>query len=366
MDSLTHIALGAVTGEALAGRSLGKKAMLIGALAQSLPDIDFVTSFWLPPAQYLLAHRGFSHSLLFAVLAALLLAAVAVRWSRQLTFLKWSIFLGTEILMHLAIDVMNVYGIGLWEPFSHHRYSLNLLFVADPLFTLWPCIALIGLVVSHRQHQGRITFVRLGLIPCGIYMLAAFAMKLSIMHMATEDLRLSANNHRYFTTPAPLNIFLWYIVAEETDGFNTGYRSVFDKGPTNYTFHPRGETLLAPVQKREDVQYLKRFSQQYYVIDYTHDTLAFNDIRFGQAFGWTNPKAPFIFRYDLQQPDNNLLVIQRGRFTGWNASQLKALLLRIRGRRLVYKPAIEYMSIYKTTCLPLPRHDLNAAPNTNP
>ena len=57
MDSLTHIVLGACIGEAMLGKKLGKKAMLIGAIAQSLPDIDFVAALWLGPAENLLAHR---------------------------------------------------------------------------------------------------------------------------------------------------------------------------------------------------------------------------------------------------------------------------------------------------------------------
>ena len=40
MDSITHIALGACMGEAFLDRKLGKKAMVWGALAQSVPDID--------------------------------------------------------------------------------------------------------------------------------------------------------------------------------------------------------------------------------------------------------------------------------------------------------------------------------------
>lgn len=34
MDSLTHIALGAVIGEVYAGKALGRKAMIIGAAAK--------------------------------------------------------------------------------------------------------------------------------------------------------------------------------------------------------------------------------------------------------------------------------------------------------------------------------------------
>ena len=68
MDSITHLALGACMGEAFAGKTLGKKAMLWGALAQSIPDIDFLASFWMNTTSNLLAHRGFTHSLLFCAL----------------------------------------------------------------------------------------------------------------------------------------------------------------------------------------------------------------------------------------------------------------------------------------------------------
>jgi len=47
LDSLTHIVLGACIGEAVAGRNFGKKAMLAGALAQSIPDVDFITRLYL-------------------------------------------------------------------------------------------------------------------------------------------------------------------------------------------------------------------------------------------------------------------------------------------------------------------------------
>ena len=40
MDSLTHIALGAVIGELFTDKQFGKKAMIWGALAQSLPTVE--------------------------------------------------------------------------------------------------------------------------------------------------------------------------------------------------------------------------------------------------------------------------------------------------------------------------------------
>ena len=40
MDSITHIVLGACIGDAVLGKKLGKKGMIVGAIANSLPDAD--------------------------------------------------------------------------------------------------------------------------------------------------------------------------------------------------------------------------------------------------------------------------------------------------------------------------------------
>jgi inner membrane protein len=38
---------------------------------------------------------------------------------------------------------------------------------------------------------------------------------------------------RYFTTPAPLQNLLWYVVAGDDNGYYVGYRSLLDKKKGN-------------------------------------------------------------------------------------------------------------------------------------
>ncbi|MEP7144576.1 MAG: metal-dependent hydrolase, partial [Ferruginibacter sp.] len=125
MDSLTHIALGACMGEAFAGKTVGRKAMLWGALAQSIPDIDFLASLWMNTTGSLMAHRGFTHSILFCIIIAPLFSFLAERWHRphNISFKKWLLFFGSVIFVHLFIDAFNNYGVGWFEPFSHYRIS---------------------------------------------------------------------------------------------------------------------------------------------------------------------------------------------------------------------------------------------------
>ncbi|MET0462496.1 MAG: metal-dependent hydrolase, partial [Chitinophagaceae bacterium] len=145
MDSLTHIVLGACIGEAVAGKQLGKKAMLIGAIAQSIPDIDFVAAFFLSDTKDIVAHRGITHSILFVVAVSFLLARLSARIfsNRMMSPNRWLLLFGINMFVHIFIDSFNAYGTGWFEPFSSARFSFNVLYVADPLFSAWPFFAVL-------------------------------------------------------------------------------------------------------------------------------------------------------------------------------------------------------------------------------
>lgn len=335
MDSLTHIALGACMGEAFAGRQLGRKAMLWGAVAQSAPDIDFLASFWMDTSSNLLAHRGFTHSFLCWVLITPVFALLAERWHRphDIPFRKWLVFFGAAIFVHLFIDAFNNYGVGWLEPFSHKRISFHAIYVADPFFSIWPAIALCCLLVLKRYHPRRKFWVRFGLILPALYLLYCGINKWTIDRQVRQSFAVQGIPHeRYFTTPAPLQNWLWFVVAGNDSGYYTGFRSLFDRGTTmEFEYFPRNDSLLVPFRNHEDLHRLIRFSQQFYTVERWGDTVVFNDLRFGQMIGWAKPREHFVFHYFLQQPGDNKLVVQRGRFAKWNWDIFLDLLRRIRG-----------------------------------
>jgi len=335
MDSLTHIALGACMGEAFAGKQLGKKAMLWGALAQSIPDIDFIASFWMDTPSALLAHRGFTHSILFCLLITPLLALTAEKRHRphNISLKKWILFFGGVIFIHIFIDAFNNYGVGWFEPFSNYRISFNAIYVADPFFSIWPGIALIFLLILKRRSPKRKNWWRMGLIMSSVYLLYCLFNKVK-MNTDVKDIFRKQNilYTRYFTTPAPLQNWLWYVVAGSDSGYYVGYRSIFDsKKEISFQYFPRKEFLLEPVKDHEDLHKLIRFSQQFYTAEKWHDTLVINDLRFGQIIGWHDPREKFAFHYYLQDPGGNKLVVQRGRFAGWDRRSLNSFFKRMKG-----------------------------------
>jgi inner membrane protein len=335
MDTLTHIALGACIGELFTDRQFGKKALLWGALAQSIPDIDFVTAFWMSPTQQLIAHRSFTHSILFAILISFFLAVTAERFHRphNISLKKWILFIGTEVFVHLLIDAFNNYGVGWFEPFSNVRISLNAIYVADPFFSLAPGIACLVLIFVNMDHRHRIAWAKMGCTVTFVYLCYSLINKFDI---ESDVKKMAARQgivyQRHFTTPSPFNTWLWFFVLENKDGYTTGYRSVFDSSDSlQVSWHPRNEYLFGDLKNHRDISDLKLFSQGYYTVENRGDTLTFNDLRFGQEIGWYDSSQPFAFHYYITRPDENDLVVQRGRFAQWNKKTMKSFLRRIKG-----------------------------------
>jgi inner membrane protein len=323
-------------GEALLGKRIGKKAMALGALGQVLPDIDFVAALWTDPSTNLLTHRGFSHSFAFGFLLAVLMAfIVRIKWKDRVKWHEWFLFFLLEVGIHLFFDLFNTYGVGLFEPFTHARFSWDTIFVADPFFTLPYLIAFIALLFTHKMYRGRKAWWRIGILLSSLYMLYAVINKLNVTSEAKRLLKTEGISYqRVFTTPTPLNNFLWFVTAEDIRGYYIGYCSTLDgKDKTEFHFFPRNDSLLQRVKNRAEVARLIRFSEGYYTVEKWHDTLVFNDLRFGQIIGWHDPSQHFVFHYYLDQPARlNTLVVQRGRFAKWNRESFQSMLERMQGR----------------------------------
>ena len=76
MDSVTQIVLGAAVGEVVLGRKAGNRAMLWGAVAGTIPDLDVLANFVTDEMSALAFHRGLTHSIFFAVVAPFVFAAL--------------------------------------------------------------------------------------------------------------------------------------------------------------------------------------------------------------------------------------------------------------------------------------------------
>lgn len=336
MDSLTHTVLGACLGEAIAGKKLGKKAMLIGALANNLPDIDVITSLWTNPAHELLVHRGITHSILFALITSPLLAYAFLKAFKNydVSFKRWLVLIGSGLFIHILMDAFTTYGTGWFEPFSHYRVSFNTLFILDPFLSISMIIGSVVLLIVKRNaypQRKRIAYTALGIT--FLYLLTTIFIKLHVNTIIEKDLTAKNISHQEFmATPTPMNNILWYSAVKSGDNFYVGYYSIFDKNQTlKWEFFEKKDSLLAPIKNSEEVKYLMQFSKNYYCISKQDSILNFSDIRFGQIGGWYIPQAPFVFNFNLQLKKGNQLSLQQGRFKSVSSKEIGFLVDRIKG-----------------------------------
>ena len=79
MDSISQVVLGAAVGEAVLGKKIGNRAMLWGAVAGTIPDLDVIGNLFMSEIDSLAFHRGVSHSLFFALIFSFFIAYYT-RW----------------------------------------------------------------------------------------------------------------------------------------------------------------------------------------------------------------------------------------------------------------------------------------------
>lgn len=119
---LTHPAVPLAMACALADKPVSGRLLIAGIVVSILPDLDtFAFRFGIPYGAEL-GHRGFSHSLLCALILAVL-GALAAGWLRS-TRGRSFVFLFLSAASHGILDTLTNGGLGvalLW-PYSEHRY----------------------------------------------------------------------------------------------------------------------------------------------------------------------------------------------------------------------------------------------------
>jgi inner membrane protein len=169
MDNLSHTVAGLLAGELLhrslpaeadAGRHDLRRSLMLAtcALAGNFPDLDLVLTPLLPaPLGYLLHHRGHTHTVLYALPQAMLLAALLfLLWPAARRLLRQSgsaragfgLSLATGFGLHLAMDYLNSYGLHPFHPFDSGWVYGDMVFILEPVF--WVAFG-IPMVMTLRQ-----------------------------------------------------------------------------------------------------------------------------------------------------------------------------------------------------------------------
>jgi inner membrane protein len=97
-----------------------KVLMLLAVISSILPDADVLAFSFGIPYEHMLGHRGFTHSIVFAIFWAILLTLIFSKTKRIVFFIV--LFLAT--VSHGILDAMTSggKGVGFLIPFNSERY----------------------------------------------------------------------------------------------------------------------------------------------------------------------------------------------------------------------------------------------------
>lgn len=307
MDSLTQMTLGAAVGEMTLGKKVGNKAILWGAVAGTIPDLDAVFFPILNDIEKLVYHRGFSHSLVFAFLCAPILGYLISKLHRngEADWQNWTKLAFWSIITHPLLDSFTTWGTQLFLPFSDYRVAFNSIFVIDPLYTL----PFLGFVVAamffHRTAKKRRILNALGIGVSSLYLLAAVANKLyvnSVFKQAFETQNIAYSD--YITLPTPMNIILWNGIARDEQGFWQGNYSLLDRHEdVRFRFTPKNHRLLDGIRNTWEIERFRWVTGGYFTVEKQDGYVRMNDLRFGQSDAGLFGNGKYVFAYAVSRDE---------------------------------------------------------------
>lgn len=333
MDSLTQIVLGAAVGEAVLGKKVGNKAMLYGAIAGTIPDLDVLSRYFVDTVTAIEWHRGFSHSILFSIFFAPVLGWLISRIEHKQTvsWREWSWLMFWGLFTHPLLDSFTTWGTQLFWPFDI-RLAFQSIFVIDPLYTI---PFLIFLILAMRLPKGdpqRRKYNNLGLILSSVYLLIGLGLKELAYDNFVENLKeQNITYDKIETRPTPFNTILWTANIDIEDAYLIGEYSFFDTGPIVFRDYKKNHDLLGSMVKEDQIGRLIKVTKGWYTVSKKQQVLFYNDLRFGLIK--PDPLNPiYAFSYRLLPSQGRLKIEEVPKFKGDAQEVMSNLWSRIWGK----------------------------------
>ncbi|HSD15595.1 MAG TPA: metal-dependent hydrolase [Flavobacterium sp.] len=330
MDSVTQIVLGIAVAEACAGKKLQNRTFLYGAILGTIPDLDVLVGKFMDPIDAIMIHRGMSHSLLFHLFLAPILGWLITKIEKQRISFKeasWMAFLC--LFTHPLLDMCTTWGTQVLWPLPY-RYSLNCIFVIDPLYTI-PLLIFLIMVWRTKNNELRTKYVRRGLFLSTGYMLLALSIKSFALYKFEKALGdQNVSYDEIMVKPTPFNLILWNANVATKEAYLLGDYSLFDTQPITFTKYTKNPDLEIPLENNVDFKKLKISSEGWYLVDQVNGKTYFNDLRFGILND--DPKAPqFVFSYEFVRSTEGLKAVEVPKTKRDAKALLKKMFIRLKG-----------------------------------
>jgi inner membrane protein len=219
LDTLTHALSGALLARATApkdapARSLPRR-VAAGFFAAAAPDLDFVIGF-IGPVEYLVHHRGATHSILLLPLWALLYSWVLSKMLKEPG--GWRALYGVTAMAlgaHIVGDLITSFGTIILAPFSDWRAGIGTTFIID----LWLSgVIIAGLAASAIWRRTRVPAVAAFALLAGYIGFQAIQKEKALDFGAQYAASRGLAGARVTVHPRPVSAFNWTVfVSDERD-----------------------------------------------------------------------------------------------------------------------------------------------------
>jgi inner membrane protein len=205
MDLITQGILGGVCAQLAGGRILKRRSLKFGIVAGVLPDADVFVKTIKGPFAVMIYHRGFTHSLWFAFVAAPIMGYIYslfqpfYRSKKHLYALVAVFFLA--LFTHPLLDLFTSYGTQLLAPFNRTRYGLNAVAIVDPLYTV---PLLFGMILAQIWISRAVLIASITLLITTGYLFAGLWINESAQRMALANLPFEQSDLTHIFTDATL------------------------------------------------------------------------------------------------------------------------------------------------------------------
>ena len=254
MDTLTHALSGALLARATAPKDAAPRSVprrvAAGFFACAAPDLDFVIGF-AGPVEYLLTHRGVTHSLVLLPAWALLVSWILAKILREPG--GWRALYGVTALAlfaHIVGDLITSFGTMILAPLSDWRSALGTTFIIDLWFS---GIILAGLVLSAVFFKSRIPAVAASVVLAG-YVGFQYIEKQRALDLGVEYARsVAIRDARITAHPRPVSPFNWTVFVSDEETHRFAHVNLVRKEPRRYQpgdgFIARIDSPYLPVEQ---------------------------------------------------------------------------------------------------------------------
>lgn len=314
MDSITQAVLGASIGQAILGKKIGAKGAILGAIVATIPDLDIMFLPLYNSVERISIHRGFSHSILFSLIGALLIAYLLtkIKWTKEFSFYRLAVFSWLALFTHMLLDAFTAYGTQLFLPFSNYRVSFDSVNIVDPVYTLPLLIGFFFTIYYQKKKLQWSNANAIGLCVSTFYLLFTLVHKQTITADVEKELQTQQINYDAVKSiPVGIGNVNWYGVAKTADTLYIGKYSRKEK----MIFHsfPVNNKLLKGIDTNLAKQ-LKWFSQDFYTVaEDSGKVRLYNlqcDMQGVRTYG--KYKAPTAFYFEIENKKNGEYELSTG------------------------------------------------------